>query len=325
MTFAAVIPLYNKPLSIQRAIESVLMQTTAVSEIVVVNDGSTDESAMRVAEMNCERVTLIHQPNGGEARARNTGIVNSTADVVLFLDADDEWKPWFVERIAALFRDFPECEVAATGYSFVFTGAPAEYPAKLSAAITRQGRGVVQRYFQAAAGKPVLTCSSTGIRRSAFSKAGEWPQTDRRGMDLAMFTKLGRHCAIAFDPLPSAIYHIDGENRMSKRNVIKTDHQATRYINDFLATRVLDPELQEDLRRYRSFLTLDVALQNVVVGDGPLARQMLARYDTPPDLWIRKTVISALSYLPAGLVRCGLRAWNQRLALAPAIHVHENA
>jgi len=75
--FSVVIPLYNKQDYIQRAVNSVLAQSFEDFEILVVNDGSTDQSERLVREMTDPRIKLITQPNKGLAGARNTGIRES--------------------------------------------------------------------------------------------------------------------------------------------------------------------------------------------------------------------------------------------------------
>lgn len=102
---AAVIPLYNGAAHIGSALESVLAQTLAPSEIVVVNDGSTDDGPAIVAEMaRLQPITLLHKENGGQSSARNHGIAHSTSELIALLDQDDVWYPHHLERMAAYFR-----------------------------------------------------------------------------------------------------------------------------------------------------------------------------------------------------------------------------
>src|SRR6266568_4443481 len=105
MTFAAVIPLYNKEHSIVRALRSVSNQTRALDEVLVINDGSTDGSLEAARSLALPKIQIHSTPNRGESEARNLGVLMTRADVILFLDADDEWRPEFAGRIADLFRD----------------------------------------------------------------------------------------------------------------------------------------------------------------------------------------------------------------------------
>lgn len=84
-----VIPLYNKSLSIEKTLESILSQSYKKYEVIVVNDGSTDDSAAKVRQVSDNRVRLISQRNGGVSSARNTGIKHAKGKWILFMDADD--------------------------------------------------------------------------------------------------------------------------------------------------------------------------------------------------------------------------------------------
>src|SRR5690606_11108433 len=95
---SVVIPMYNSEKTIERALDSVISQTYAGEiEIIVVNDGSTDNSAEIVENYNKERpncrIQIINQHNGGVSKARNTGLKHATGDFIALLDSDDEWIP----------------------------------------------------------------------------------------------------------------------------------------------------------------------------------------------------------------------------------------
>lgn len=100
---SVVIPTYNRGHLIQRAIDSVLNQTFAPAEIIVVDDGSEDDTRGRVAAYG-ERVRYLHQENGGSAAARHRGMLAATHDWVALLDSDDLWLPTHLERVAEAIR-----------------------------------------------------------------------------------------------------------------------------------------------------------------------------------------------------------------------------
>lgn len=101
---SVIIPAYNARQTIQGAIESALNQTLPPFEIIVVDDGSKDDTADIVAAM-APRVTLVRQANQGCGQARNTGARSARGDWLAFLDADDSWLPQKLERQAPYTED----------------------------------------------------------------------------------------------------------------------------------------------------------------------------------------------------------------------------
>ena len=92
MSISVVIPAYNADKTIVRAIDSVLAQTRRADEVIVVDDGSTDETARRIKRYGSQ-VRCIYQENAGPSVARNKGIEAANSEWIAFLDADDEWLP----------------------------------------------------------------------------------------------------------------------------------------------------------------------------------------------------------------------------------------
>lgn len=112
---SVVVPLYNKEKSIARTIESILNQTLKDFELVIVDDGSTDNSVDIVRNFNDERIVFIQQKNAGPGAARNTGVRNAKADWVVFLDADDENLPDSLEFFEKMINEHPEADIIDTG------------------------------------------------------------------------------------------------------------------------------------------------------------------------------------------------------------------
>ena len=97
MCISAVIPVFNRPVQIKRAIGSVLAQTFRHVECIVVDDGSTDETPSILREFG-NRIKVITTANRGVSAARNTGVENATGEYIAFLDSDDEWRSEKIEK-----------------------------------------------------------------------------------------------------------------------------------------------------------------------------------------------------------------------------------
>lgn len=118
---SVIIPVYNRPGFVKQAIDSVLAQTYGGHEIIIVDDGSTDQTSTVLAGYG-HRVKTIFQPNQGVSAARNTGIRTSTGDLIAFLDADDYWLPEKLAQQVAFFKDHPEAWICQTEEIWIRNG-----------------------------------------------------------------------------------------------------------------------------------------------------------------------------------------------------------
>lgn len=108
---SVIIPLYNKGASISNTIKSVLSQNYSDFELVVVDDGSIDDSVEIVEAIHDSRIRLIRQTNGGPSKARNTGVLNAKGEWLVFLDADDELLPNGLETFVQLIENHPNIDI----------------------------------------------------------------------------------------------------------------------------------------------------------------------------------------------------------------------
>ena len=116
MKFSVIIPVYNKERYIRKTIQSVLKQTFRDYEIIVVDDGSKDDSFKIVKSMQEDSIVLVQQENSGVAAARNTGIESARGEYIAFLDADDYWHPNYLEVIDDLITRFPQSDIIVSSY-----------------------------------------------------------------------------------------------------------------------------------------------------------------------------------------------------------------
>ena len=119
MSISVVIPLYNKEKAIARTLASVLNQTTSPAEVIVVDDGSMDNSLQVVQSIKDNRLRVIHKENGGVSSARNRGIREAKSKYVALLDGDDLWDPTFIEEQTKLIADFPDASMWGVNTAFI--------------------------------------------------------------------------------------------------------------------------------------------------------------------------------------------------------------
>lgn len=104
-----IIPVYNYEMYLAEAIQSALDQSFADTEVIVVNDGSSDSSG-EIAQGFGDAITYVRQDRGGNGAARNLGVVTSGGDYLSFLDADDRWHPTKIEKEAGLLESNPQLD-----------------------------------------------------------------------------------------------------------------------------------------------------------------------------------------------------------------------
>ena len=201
--YSIVIPLYNKEGYIARAIKSVLAQTYQEFEIIVINDGCTDNSANEVAVFDDDRIHIINQVNAGVSAARNRGILEAKQSFIAFLDADDEWYPDYLESIANLQNAYPECQVFATSYIYK-DGEQSTLPD-----IGFKGTsGVIDNYFELACkGSPLLCTNAVTVSKKELISVGMFMDNVKSGEDLLLWAKLAQSCKIAYLNSAKVIYY----------------------------------------------------------------------------------------------------------------------
>ena len=188
MKFSVVIPLYNKEHYIEATLRSVLSQTCTDYEVIVVDDGSKDDSLALAWKFESERVRIIHQENQGVAVARNTGILNARGEFICFLDADDEWRPEYLSAIQGLTEQYPESAIFVTAYAVNMGNGKIHYSTRLE-----PETGCLPSYWLTLAkGYDFVWTSATTIRRQALLDAGLFKPGEKIGQDLDMWARVAR-------------------------------------------------------------------------------------------------------------------------------------
>lgn len=116
MKFSIIVALYNKAAYIEETLRSVLAQTASDFEVIVINDGSTDNGPALVTGLGDSRIRLLNQANAGVSAARNRGISAATGEWIAFLDGDDIWLPGYLSAIEAMIASYPDIDVVSTGF-----------------------------------------------------------------------------------------------------------------------------------------------------------------------------------------------------------------
>lgn len=254
MQFSVVVPLYNKETSIKSSIESVLAQTSTDFELLVVNDGSTDDSREVVANIKDSRIRIVDKLNGGVSTTRNEGIQHARFTHIAFLDADDYWEPDFLKTIEELIRDYPMADCYTTGYV-------CKYDQLTLNVFGARERGIVVDFFKQVYTGPIMNSSTVCVKKSTFVQVGNFNQNIRRGEDYDMWARIARSASIAATPDVKVWYRLKAENRamamLHQPGALwlwyipaesKNDKNETRYYRRFIHRQVIEYMVKGRLR-----------------------------------------------------------------------------
>lgn len=231
--FSIIMPLYNKERYVKKAVESVLSQTYRDFEVIIVDDGSTDNSANVVKDFIAQiddrwiddRLTIISQSNAGVAVARNRGVKKSEGEYVCFLDADDWWKPTWLEEMDTLITEYPDAGLYATNYVYYKPGKT-----HVALDIPRGYMNYPETYMR---GAMPVTSITTCMPRKVFDEMGGFPVGIKLGEDFLLWAKTALHYKVAFCEKPLAYYNNDvPANMRATRNLHAPEHHMLFHLGE---------------------------------------------------------------------------------------------
>ena len=306
MTVAVVIPLFNKVDHIQRCLRSVLAQTHAELDVVVVNDGSSDGSDRVVAAIGDPRVRLIQQTNAGVSAARNRGVAATACEWVFFLDADDEWAPNLVESLLALLQSQPEVGVLACPTQRVYANG-ATSTAQLVDTDFSPGSACLSDYFASFVrlGQSPFSNSSFAVRRSIFEQVGGYKVGVRLTEDSDLWVRLALATPIAMIRQALARYHVEVTGN-TRTVVQREEFEVVKTLKRVLDAGQVPPSQRRSAKALLGLQMLMLLKRQVLLRQQRLALQGL----TNPVLWRTVPLHSAVT-----LVAALVPEWGVRLAL----------
>ena len=215
---SVVIPLHNKEDSIVSTIKSVLSQTYRNFEIIIINDGSTDDSEQKVLSINDERIKLFTVPNHGVAAARNLGVEKSSFNLIALLDADDVWEDTFLEEMIGFISEYPNASLYGCGYFFQLSEHEFQTP---NLGLQKEGKLYIEDYFFLAQNNTLFTSSSAIFRKQDFIEIGRYDTQFSKGEDIDLWIRFGLFKTMAFYNKPLAVYRWHAENRAMNKTISK--------------------------------------------------------------------------------------------------------
>jgi glycosyltransferase involved in cell wall biosynthesis len=216
MLVSAIIPTYNRAKTIERALNSVLAQTWKEIEVIVVDDGSTDQT-IEILKAYGDKVRVIRQQNGGPSAARNTGIKAAKGEIISFLDSDDAWLPLKTERQVKLLQRTESsgvvCCVCNARMLFSSGAITSFQAARLH---PEQTEGIWSNPAQILIDRFLFFNQVAAVRREALDHSGYFREDLRIMEDYDMALRLSLAGPWAFIADPMVIWHEDAGSGLSR-------------------------------------------------------------------------------------------------------------
>jgi glycosyltransferase involved in cell wall biosynthesis len=199
---SVIIPLFNKEIEIANAIQSVLDQSFNNFELLIINDGSTDRSAVIAQSFSDKRIRFIDKKNGGVSSARNRGITEAKFELVAFLDGDDWWANDFLETLFNLSNKYPD--------AYLWAGQYVQVNKKKEVIVLDRFPPIIEGFFVLYNYLFAVWSSSILIRKEVFSKVGNFDENLTHGEDTDMWIRIAMTFQICYTDKVVAYYNISG-------------------------------------------------------------------------------------------------------------------
>ena len=212
--FSVVISVFNKEKYIAATLQSVLAQTFQDFEIVILNDGSTDESETEIVKFKDSRISYFSEENKGAAAGRNYVIEKAKGEFVALLDADDFWYTNHLEELYKSIEQHPKESVFANGLEISENNDTSKVPYSFE-----QSTDVtVQNYFTASMMSSILHSSNFAINKAAFKEIGNYNENYITGEDTDFYVRLGLKYKVVFNPGITVRFYqvLDGLNNTNR-------------------------------------------------------------------------------------------------------------
>lgn len=307
-TFSVVVAAYQVADVIGDALDSIRRQTLPPLEVIVCDDGSTDELGEALAAYRDE-IVFVRKENGGEASAKNAAAARARGDFIAILDADDVYQPERLEALAELAQKRPDLDILTTDALLVANGVPVRhnYDRMWSFEVDDQRRAILQRNF---------IFGHAAVRRARFVEHGGFDESILWATDWELWLRMilaGSAAGCVDEPL--ALYRLRETSLTAQRRDLLLGKLAT------LEKARDNPHLREDerpvheasLRSYRHDLSLLELRAAAAAGEAGVRRRALALLRTPGLATRMRLESAAIALAPraAGklLRRRAARSW----------------
>ena len=278
--FSVIIPVYNGEKFIKNAIESVFMQTVSDWELIIVNDGSSDNTlAVLEKYRENEKIKIVSQPNSGVSVARNTGVENSEGDYIAFLDADDVWHENHLEVMKNLAEKYPAAGLIGTFTRVELVNheviSECEYFKDKSHEVYLED--FFAEYHRDKSAK-MFTVITTVVSREAFNKAGGFPVGCKIGEDLELSLVIAAYYPVVLSPVATATYKKENSTA-TKNKSFDADWGFFEKVEKIYDDESIPLSKRENLKKVMEWFSMRRCRHYLIDGKRKEAREVHRRLD----------------------------------------------
>lgn len=215
--FSVIIPLYNKASFVRKTLDSVLNQNFEDYEVIIVNDGSTDNGLELIQRYSNSKIKIINQVNQGVSIARNNGIRVSKGKYISFLDADDLWKKNHLSEVFKAAENYPHENVFCSNYE-VFYSEKKIKRTNFSIPIKNKYT-LINNFFKASLKSSIALTSGVTVKKQILAKNLFDPNI-KSGQDTDMWIRLALKHSFVFINTVTLTHFKSINNSLSKSNLI---------------------------------------------------------------------------------------------------------
>ena len=306
MRFSVVIALYNKAAYIDCTLQSVLAQDCRDLEVVVVDDGSSDDGPRIVAQCPDPRVRLLRQSNAGVSAARNRGIDAAQGQWVCFLDADDWLHPSYLSTLEQVQQACPQADVVAADFVRVPDvpggGAwPAPWPVSSAPAPVELITRLARRWMEG----PTLSASSVAVRRSRLLPMQPcFALGETLGEDLDLWFRLAEQTPIALAHKTLVAYRVQVAGSLSSAHAVQDRYPFLERLRQRVQGDTLSRQQRRDTRWLIAQQELSLAREALLAGRRSRALHWL--------LQARPAMVGRRWWFTLLMIACMPRRWVER-------------
>lgn len=256
--FSVIIPLYNKESHITGTLQSALKQSFTDFEIIVVDDGSTDNSSKLVNNINDSRILYHKTKNSGVSAARNKGISLSSGEVIAFLDADDYWEPNHLSVLYQLYKENPSAGMLTSRYTVRVGRGVLIKP--FFQGISDTYSGIVKDFFYSSLVYRVALTAAVAVPKKVFKVTGTFNENITHPEDTELWIKIAIKFPVAISNQFTMVYNFDLPESWSRQ---KMKNRKVMDFNQFLEEETHNESLKDFIDVYR----VEYAMKYRIEGD----------------------------------------------------------